>query len=60
MVAPVGDEASRHDPEQPVVPPHVGAPPGAQRDAELLPQEHVLHHEGLPTPKGDEPSADEE
>src|SRR5687768_16039449 len=38
MPAPVGDEASRHDPEHPVVPAHAGPPPGAQRDGELLTQ----------------------
>jgi hypothetical protein len=53
-------DVERHDPEVPVVPAQAGAPTGALRDAEPLPQEHVLHHEGLPTPKCDEPSADEE
>ena len=30
------------------MPAHAGAPPGAQRDGELLPQEQVLLHQGLP------------
>ena len=42
------------------MPAHAGTPTGAQRDGELLPQEQVLHHEGLPAPEGDESSADEE
>jgi hypothetical protein len=58
--APIGNQPPNNDPEEPVVPAHVTPPPAAQRDGELLPQEHVLHHEGLPAPKGDESSADEE
>jgi hypothetical protein len=42
MLPPVGDEALRHNPEKSVVPAHAGTPMGAQRDGELLPQEHVL------------------
>jgi len=60
MASLVGDEASRHDPEEAIGPVYAGTPTGAQRDGELLPQEQVLHHEGLPAPKGNESSADEE
>ena len=31
-----------------------------RRAGELLPPPHVLHHEGVPSPGYDEPSADEE
>jgi hypothetical protein len=60
MSAPVGDEAPRHNPEETVMPAHVGTSAGAQCDGELLPQQHVLYHEGVPAPEDDEPSADEE
>jgi hypothetical protein len=60
MAAPVGDEVSRYDPEEAVVPVHVGPPAGAQRDGELLPQEQALHHEGLPVPESGEPDTNEE
>jgi hypothetical protein len=59
MPPPVSDEASRHDPEEPVVPAHAGAPTGPQRDSEMLPQQQVFHDEGLPAPECDEPSAGE-
>ena len=48
MPAPIRHEAARHDPEEPVVPAHARAPPGAQRDGELLPQQQVLHQERTP------------
>jgi hypothetical protein len=41
----VGDQATRHDPEKPVVPAQAGTSLGAQRDGELLPQEQILRQE---------------
>jgi hypothetical protein len=60
MPAPVGHEASRHDPAEPVVPAHTGTPAGVQRDGELLPREQVLHQERMPASECGEHDADEE
>ena len=51
MPPPVGDQAARHDPEEPVVLAHVGTPLAAQRDGELLSQEQVLQQQRMAAPE---------
>ncbi len=42
------------------MPAQAGAPTGAQRDGELLPQEQILRHKRVAAPEGGERDADEE
>jgi hypothetical protein len=60
MATPVGDETSRHDPEEPVPPLNSWVQTSAQGHRELLPHEQVLNQERVPASECGAHGADEE